>query len=153
MTPAIKELESANVEFTVHRYDNQVAHGYAEEAASSLGINPATVCKTLVTEDQQQNLYVAIVPATQHLNLKKLAAIVGAKKMKMADPTLAERSTGYLTGGISPLGQKTRLPTYAHISLTQFTKINVSGGRRGLEIELSANNLIELCSAHVADIC
>ncbi len=153
MTPAVLELQKHRVDFKLHQYDNAVHRGYAAEAAEALGIAPERVFKTLITQDQSGQFYVAIVPTSSSLNIKKLAQATGQKKMQMADQTRAERTTGYVKGGISPFGQKNRLPTFVHRSLNEFATVHVSGGRRGLEIELAPSSLIRICAATETDLC
>jgi Cys-tRNA(Pro)/Cys-tRNA(Cys) deacylase len=121
------------------------------EAAEALGLDPATVFKTLVAEVDGK-LAVAIVPVERQLDLKALAAGVGAKKAAMADVKQAERTTGYVAGGISPLGQRRALPTVVDASALDHETIHVSAGRRGLELELAPADLVELTGARVAPI-
>ena len=121
------------------------------EAAEALGLDPATVFKTLVADVDAQ-LTVAIVPVQRQLDLKALAAAAGAKKAQMADVKQAERTTGYVAGGISPLGQRKQLPTVLDDSALAHPAIHVSGGRRGLEIELAPADLQRLTNATVAAI-
>lgn len=136
----------------VHTYDHDPATpSYGQEAAEALGCVPERVFKTLVA-DVAGSLTVAVVPVTTELDLKALATARGAKKATMADVTAAERATGYVAGGISPLGQRRRLPTVMDASATRFETIFCSGGRRGLEIELPAAELVRLLDAGVADI-
>lgn len=137
-------------------HNDSQASSYGEEAATVLGINPQKVFKallvsTLVSTNTNQ-LAVAIVPVSHQLNLKAIAQTLGAKKATMADPQEAEKATGYILGGISPLGQKKQLPYIVDVSAQDFDTIFVSGGRRGLEIELSPIDLIRLCHAKVANI-
>lgn len=143
-TPALDLAASAGVAHVVHAYEHDAsAESYGLEAAAKLGVDPATVFKTLVAQAGTQ-LVVGIVPVSQQLDLKALAAAVGAKSAAMADMALAERTTGYVAGGISPLGQKKRLATVIDVSAQAFATINVSAGRRGLEIELSPDDLAAL---------
>lgn len=138
-TPAIVTAERAGVAFTVHEYTHDPKAGsYGLEAAEKLGVDAARVFKTLVV-DVDGTLTVAIVPAAAQLDLKELG-----KRVTMADPRLAERTTGYVAGGISPLGQRKRLPTVIDESALEFETIHVSAGRRGLEIELAPSDLLEL---------
>ncbi|MEH0579901.1 MULTISPECIES: Cys-tRNA(Pro) deacylase [Streptomyces] len=151
-TPATVALTSAGVEFTVHAYDHDPSHpSYGEEAAEATGVSPDRVFKTLVA-DIDGALTVAVVPVAGSLDLKALAAAVGGKRAAMADPTLAERTTGYVRGGISPLGQRKRLPTVLDDSATTHPTICVSAGRRGLEVELSGTDLATLTQAVLAPI-
>ncbi len=138
-TPAIVVAERAGIAYTVHEYVHDPrAVSYGLEAAEKLGIDPAHVFKTLVA-DVDGALTVAIVPVADQLDLKALG-----KRVTMADPKLAERTTGYVTGGISPLGQRKLLPTVLDESALVFDTIYVSAGRRGLEIELAPADLLEL---------
>ncbi|GAA0407533.1 Cys-tRNA(Pro) deacylase [Streptomyces luteireticuli] len=151
-TPAIVTLEKAGVPFSVHAYEHDpAAPSYGEEAAEALGVDPSRVFKTLVAEVDGA-LTVAVVPVAGTLDLKALAAAVGGKRAVMADPTAAERTTGYVRGGISPLGQRKRLPTALDDSALAHPTICVSAGRRGLEVELAPGDLAELTGAVVGPI-
>ncbi|MFC8371164.1 MULTISPECIES: Cys-tRNA(Pro) deacylase [unclassified Streptomyces] len=151
-TPATVALTAAGVPFTVHSYEHDPAHpSYGEEAAEAMGVSPDRVFKTLVA-DVDGTLTVAVVPVAGQLDLKALASAVGGKRATMADPTLAERTTGYVRGGISPLGQRKKLPTVVDDSATRHETICVSAGRRGLEVELTPTDLTTLTSATLAPI-
>ena len=151
-TPATALLAGQRVSHTVHTYDHGPRHGsYGTEASQTLGLSPARVFKTLVAEVDGA-LTVGVVPVAAQLDLKALAAAVGGKKAKMADVAAAERATGYVAGGISPLGQRKRLPVVLDTSATNFDTIFCSGGRRGLEIELSPTDLAKLTNATLAPI-
>lgn len=152
VTPAIVALESAGVTYTVHEYDHDTAvHDFGREAAEQLDLDPDQVFKTLVvTADGDQA--VAIVPVSGKLSLKAVGRAIGAKRVEMCDPAVAERITGYVRGGISPFGQKRALPTVIDELATVFDTIYVSGGRRGLDLEISPSDLIDLLHATVADI-
>ncbi|MCX4582824.1 Cys-tRNA(Pro) deacylase [Streptomyces sp. NBC_01481] len=151
-TPATVALTAAGTAFTVHAYDHDPASAsYGHEAAEALGIRPDRVFKTLVA-DVDGELTVAIVPVAGQLDLKALASAVGAKRATMADPAAAERTTGYVRGGISPLGQRKRLRTVLDASASAHATICVSAGRRGLEIELSPSDLASLTGAVLAPI-
>ncbi|WP_210576104.1 Cys-tRNA(Pro) deacylase [Streptomyces sp. GESEQ-4] len=151
-TPATVTLTAAGAEFTVHAYDHDPAHpSYGEEAAEAMGVSPERVFKTLVA-DVDGALVVGIVPVSGSLDLKALATAVGGKKATMADPALAERTTGYVRGGISPLGQRKKLRTVLDASATAYDTICVSAGRRGLEVELSPKDLTDLTNATLAPI-
>jgi Cys-tRNA(Pro)/Cys-tRNA(Cys) deacylase len=146
-TPAIVAAERAGITFKVHEYAHDPkAESYGLEAAEKLGVDPARVYKTLVVDVDGQ-LTVAIVPVASQLDLRALG-----KRVAMADPKLAERTTGYVAGGISPLGQRKRLPTVIDESSTGFDTIHVSAGRRGLEIELTPGDLVALVGATVRPI-
>ena len=151
-TPATKALERAKVAFTTHTYEHDPKHeSYGLEAAERLGLAAATVFKTLVA-DVDGRLTVAIVPVEHQLDLKALAAACKAKKAQMADVKQAERTTGYVAGGISPLGQRKALPTVIDESARRHATIHVSGGRRGLEVELAPDDLATLTRASFAPI-
>jgi len=151
-TPATVALTTAGVPFTIHAYDHDPAHpSYGEEAAEAMGVSPDRVFKTLVA-DVDGALTVAVVPVAGTLDLKSLATAVGGKRAAMADPALAERTTGYVRGGISPLGQRKKLPTVLDASASTHPTICVSAGRRGLEVELSPEDLAKLTEAVVAPI-
>ena len=152
MTPAILELEAADIAFTVHEYERgESLHDFGAEAAEKLGLDPDQVFKTLlVTADGAQA--VAIVPVSGKLALKAVGKAIGAKRVEMCDPTVAERVTGYVRGGISPFGQKKRLPTVIDELALAFDRIYVSGGKRGLDIGVAPGDLVALLDATVADI-
>ncbi|AYC42001.1 Cys-tRNA(Pro) deacylase [Streptomyces griseorubiginosus] len=151
-TPATVALTTAGVSFTVHAYDHDPSHpSYGEEAAEAMGVSPDRVFKTLVA-DVDGTLTVAVVPVAGSLDLKALATAVSGKRAAMADPTLAERTTGYVRGGISPLGQRKKLPTVLDASASAHATICVSAGRRGLEVELSPTDLAHLTDATLAPI-
>lgn len=151
-TPATVTLTAAGTAFTVHAYDHDPASpSYGEEAAEALGVSPDRVFKTLVA-DVDGALTVAVVPVAGSLDLKALASAVGGKRAAMADPAAAERTTGYVRGGISPLGQRKRLRTVLDTSAGAHTTICVSAGRRGLEVELAATDLAALTGATFAEI-
>lgn len=153
MTPAIQSLKKAKVKFEIHSYEHDAnAPSYGLEAAEKLNIEASRVFKTLLAESDKNELVVAVVPVIGSLDLKALAHAAGAKKMEMADPAKAQRATGYLVGGISPLGQKKRLRTFIDQSANNFATIHVSGGRRGLEIEISAADLAKQVNASFAEI-
>ncbi|MEV5541390.1 Cys-tRNA(Pro) deacylase [Saccharopolyspora shandongensis] len=151
-TPATALLSKRRISHQVHAYEHDPrAESFGLEAAEALGQPPERIFKTLVAEVDGK-LAVGVVPVTGQLDLKALAAAVGGKKAKMAEIADAERSTGYVAGGISPLGQKKRLPVVIDASATGFDTIYCSAGRRGLEIELAADDLVRLLDARVADI-
>ncbi|MEU6642188.1 Cys-tRNA(Pro) deacylase [Saccharomonospora sp. NPDC046836] len=151
-TPATVLLTKRKIAHTVHTYEHDPRHeSYGTEAAEALGVEPARVFKTLVAE-VDGTLTVGVVPVTGQLDLKKLAAAAGGKKARMADAGAAQRATGYVLGGISPLGQRSRLPVVVDVSAEQFGTVLCSGGRRGLEIELPPADLVRLTGATVAAI-
>ena len=150
-TPATALLVKRKITHSVHAYEHDPRQPFGLEAAAAMGVSPDRVFKTLLAE-VDGTLSVGIVPVDAQLDLKALAAALGGKKAKMADVAVAERVTGYVAGGISPLGQKKRLPTALDSSALAFPTMFCSGGRRGLEIELSATDLVALLSATVADI-
>ncbi|MFE9408947.1 Cys-tRNA(Pro) deacylase [Streptomyces sp. NPDC006704] len=151
-TPATVALTNAGTAFTVHAYAHDPASpSYGEEAARALGVGAERVFKTLVA-DVDGELTVAVVPVAGSLDLKALASAVGGKRATMADPAAAERTTGYVRGGISPLGQRKRLRTVLDDSASAHATICVSAGRRGLEVELAPADLAALTGALLAPI-
>jgi Cys-tRNA(Pro)/Cys-tRNA(Cys) deacylase len=151
-TAAIRALEQAGVAFVLHPYEHDPrATSYGFEAAQALGVSAARVFKTLMAEADGR-LVVAVVPVSGNLDLKALARALGARKAAMADPTAAERATGYVVGGISPLGQKRRHPTVLDASALEHPTVLVSAGRRGLDLEVAPADLVTLTSASVFPI-
>lgn len=151
-TPATALLIRQQVAHTIHGYDHDPRHeSYGEEAAEALGVDAARVFKTLVAE-VDGTLTVGVVPVTGQLDLKALAAATGGKRARMADAAAAQRATGYVLGGISPLGHRSRLRVVVDESAKTFETVFCSGGRRGLEIELAPDDLIRLAGATVAPI-
>ena len=151
-TPATAALAAAGIPFTAHSYDHDPATtNFGREAASALELDPEQVFKTLLAE-VDGSLVVGIVPVTGKLDLKALATAVGGKKAEMADPRLAERRTGYVVGGISPIGQKYVHPTVLDETAELFDTIFVSGGRRGLDLELAPADLVRATGAVIAAI-
>ena len=153
MTPALDLLKKVRAEHQVHSYEHDPkAASYGLEAAEKLGLEPAQVFKTLLASSEKSELLVAVVPVVGSLDLKALAHAAGVKKVEMSDPAAAQRATGYLLGGISPLGQKKRLRTFIDQSARVFKTIYVSAGRRGLEVELAPAVLAEHTQATFAEI-
>ena len=153
MTPAIKTLEKAGVAFETASYEHDPRRpAYGEEAAEALGLPAETVFKTLLARLDDGRLAMAIVPVPGQLDLKALARAAGARKARRAEPVEAERATGYVVGGISPLGQKKRLPAFIDDSAEALARFHVSGGRRGLELALAPGDLARLLSATFAPL-
>lgn len=153
MTPAIDLLKKAKAEHRIHSYEHDPkSASYGLEAAEKLGLEPARVFKTLLACSEKNELLVAVVPVTGSLDLKALAHAANVKKADMADPAAAQRATGYLVGGISPLGQKKRLRTFIDSSAQALPSIFVSAGRRGLEVELAPEMLAEHTAGSFASI-
>jgi Cys-tRNA(Pro)/Cys-tRNA(Cys) deacylase len=151
-TPATVAATRAGIRFTLHPYETDGSEeSYGEAAADALGVPRDRLFKTLVTE-VDGDLTVAVVPVSATLDLKALAGAAGGKRAAMADPAAAERVTGYVRGGISPLGQRKRLPTVVDSSSSEFPTIYVSAGRRGLQIELAPADLVRLTGATTAGI-
>lgn len=151
-TPATVAADGAGIEYTLHAYEvDPNAESYGEAAADALGIPHGQIFKTLLAEVDGR-LTVGIVPVSSSLDLKALAAAAGGKKARMADPKDAERATGYIVGGISPLGQRRRLPAVIDASVSALGTVYVSAGRRGLQIELAPADLVRLTGARVAAI-
>ncbi|MEU8888176.1 Cys-tRNA(Pro) deacylase [Streptomyces sp. NPDC048442] len=151
-TPATVALTAAGTAYTLHAYAHDpAAASYGEEAAEALGVTPDRVFKTLVA-DVDGTLTVAVVPVAGSLDLKALASAVGGKRATMADPAAAERTTGYVRGGISPLGQRKKLRTVLDASASSHPTICISAGRRGLEVELAPADLATLTAAVLAPI-
>jgi Cys-tRNA(Pro)/Cys-tRNA(Cys) deacylase len=152
MTPAINAARKAKVAFTVHEYEHDPGcASYGLEAAEKLHVDPARIFKTLVA-DLGGELVVAVIPVEAMLGLKLLAKAAGAKKASMADKALVERTTGYVLGGVSPLGQKKRLRTFIDVSARELPTMHVSAGRRGLEIELAPTELAKLTCGIFTDL-
>ena len=153
MTPAVTAARRAGIDFQVLEYDAGTSgEPYGIGAARALGIAPERVFKTLVVDLSGKSLAIAIIPVAARLDLKAVASALGAKRAAMAEPAEAERATGYVLGGISPLGQRRRLPFAIDESALGFDRMHVSGGRRGLEIGLAPNDLVGLVGAVVARI-
>ncbi|MBR9870311.1 MAG: Cys-tRNA(Pro) deacylase [Gammaproteobacteria bacterium] len=153
MTPGILAAKKAKISFTVHEYEHDPsAESYGSEAADKMGVDPNRVFKTLVVALDGKELAVGLVPVTSMLSLKLIAKAAEAKKAGMADKQLVQRSTGYVLGGVSPLGQKKRLKTFIDATAEQYDTIFVSAGKRGLEIELAPADLAKLTGAGFANL-
>ena len=157
-TPALLALRSAGVTHVVHEYELDDAraraegrHAYGLQAAAALGVPPERILKTLVAT-VDGTLTLAVVPVSGELDLKRLAEAVAGRRAAMAEPAVAERATGYVVGGISPLGGRRRLPTVVDASALAHARVLVSAGRRGLQVELDPADLVRLTAAVVAPI-
>ncbi len=152
MTPAVVALEQVGIAYTIHEYDRgDDLHDFGREAADALGLDRDQVFKTLVVVADNE-MVVAVVPVSCQLSMKRVAAAVGAKKATMCDPAAAERSSGYIVGGISPIGQRKQLRTVIDETAELFDEVYVSGGRRGMDLGLSPSDLIAVLDAIVAPI-
>jgi len=152
MTPAVRTLEDAGVAFTIHGFDHDPANrDYGTEAADALGVERDQVFKTLVVIADGKPA-VAIVPVSCQLSLKLTGAALGTKRVEMCDSTLAERTTGYVVGGISPFGQRKRLPTVVDETCELYDQIFVSGGRRGLDLGVAPADLLHVLAATIAPL-
>lgn len=153
MTPAVKMLKKFKIDFVVHEYEHDAnSRSFGMEAAEKLGLDPARVYKTLIVSSDTDQLFVAMVPVSKQLHLKKLASALKVKKVTMADPKRVERVSGYVVGGVSPLGQKKRLKTVLDSGANELETIFVSGGKRGLDIELKPRVLADVLDVTCADI-
>ena len=153
MTPAIDQLKKLGIAYSLHEYTHDTgAASYGLEAATKLGVDADIVFKTLVVETHANTLAVALLPVGHQLNLKRMAKAIGAKKVAMANPSAVSRSSGYVLGGVSPLGQKRPLPTVIDESALSHNSMYVSGGHRGLEIELAAQDLATATNATFAGL-
>ncbi|MFC7492334.1 MULTISPECIES: Cys-tRNA(Pro) deacylase [unclassified Knoellia] len=151
-TPATVALTRARIAYAVRAYEHDpAAQSFGLEAAEALGVEPARVLKTLLV-DTGTGLAVGVVPVDRSLDLKAMAAALGVKRVVMADPVAAERSSGYVVGGISPVGQKRSLPTVVDASAAGHDTVLVSGGRRGLDLELSPADLVRVTRAITAPV-
>ena len=152
-TPATDALTAAGAGFTPVEYEHHAeATDFGDEVIRQTGLDPASVFKTLVVAIGPRRLAVGVVPVSGRLDLKAMAAALGVKKVEMADPAVAERSSGYVVGGVSPLGQRTPLPTVIDASAREYDPMYVSGGKRGLQLGLAPADLARLTSATFAPI-
>jgi Cys-tRNA(Pro)/Cys-tRNA(Cys) deacylase len=153
MTPAIRLLQREGVAFTQHPYDHDADEtSFGDEAASKLGVDPARMFKTLVCRADGVGLVMVLVPVAMRLDLKLLAKALDVKKAEMADPGVAERTTGYVVGGITPLGGRKALPVLVDESLSLHETVFISAGRRGLQLELAPADLVRLTDATAAPL-
>lgn len=153
MTPAINAIKKQKIPHTVHQYSHNPNHdSFGKEAAEQLGLPEEKVFKTLVVQLDMTALAVAIIPVSSMLSMKKIAKAAGAKKAVMAEKTKVEKTTGYVLGGVSPLGQKKRLLTIMDSSAQNFSTIFVSAGRRGLDIEIKPDDILLLTAGSFAAI-
>ena len=154
MTPAIEVAREANLSFQIHEYEHDPSiQSYGEEAAAELGVDRKRVFKTLVVELSTKELCVYVLPIMHQLNMKSAARVAGVKKATMANAKSVVRVTGYVLGGVSPIGQKRNLRTFIDITAGNFDSVYVSGGRRGLDIELNILGLVDLLQADMVDLC
>ena len=154
MTPGINTAIKNKIIHNVHEYSHDVSsESYGLEAAEKMGVPEDRVFKTLIVSLDNKELAVGVIPVSSMLNMKRIAKATGAKKAAMAAKSDVERSTGYVLGGVSPLGQKKRLKTIIDSTASNYATVYVSAGRRGLEIELSPNDLQKLTSGVLAEIC
>lgn len=155
MTPAITVAKKSGIRFRIHRYKHDPqSQSYGLEVAYALGLDEEQVFKTLIvaSPDRGQTLAMCILPVNKKLDLKLAAAALNLKRAVMAEPEIAKRVTGYVVGGISPLGQKIRLPSLLDNSAINHNRIYVSGGKRGLELEIKPDDLVRLCQARFVHI-
>ena len=153
LTPAVKALEQGRVPFQLLEYDYDPSAGeIGLQAAQALGREPATVFKTLIVALDSGELVCAVIPSDARLNLRALAAAANGKRAELSDPKKAERATGYVVGGISPLGQKKRLRAFVDASAVPLNEIVVNGGRRGLQLAIRPRDFLEAISATVVSL-
>ncbi len=154
MTPCVKQLKKSKISYKVHQYEHDESSlSYGKEAAQKLHINQERVFKTLVVMSDSKEFAVGIVPVSSMLNMKLMAKAMGVKKVMMADAKDVEKMSGYVLGGVSPIGQKKRLKTIIDASAKNFETIFVSAGKRGLEVELSAEDLKVMTGAEFEGVC
>jgi len=152
MTPAIRALDAAGIAYQVLRYQVDETTNLGVAAAAALGLDPAVVFKTLIVEWEGGHHGVVVIPAAESLDLKALGRICGTKSATLAPAITAERLTGYVIGGISPIGQKRQLPTFIDSRALSLDTLYISAGRRGLELGIASRDLIDCCQARVADL-
>jgi len=157
VTPAIRALQSAGVDFSIREYEHaEGSRNFGREAATALGLDPDQVFKTLLVSGggggHHATVAVAIVPVSSQLSLRAAGAALGLKRVEMCDPGVAQRVTGYVVGGISPFGQRTALPTVIDETADLYPTVYVSGGRRGLEVGVAPDDLVRVLGAVLADI-
>lgn len=152
MTPAVRLLQQLGIDHRIHRYTCSSDEDWGRAAVEALGQDPDRVFKTLLAAVDGGVPLVALVPVSARLDLRKLAAAAGGRRAVMLEPAAAERLTGYVVGGISPLGQRRRLKTWVDASARGLERIHVSGGRRGLQLELATEDLLRALDARMADI-
>ena len=152
-TRATKALDALGVEYQIHTYevDTEVGGGYGEAVAAAIGMPAERVFKTLVAEADGQGV-VAIIPVSMRLSTKSLAKAAGTKRCALAAPEVAERLTGYVVGGVSPFGQRRQLPTFIDDSVSAYPRVAVSGGRRGLQLEVSPYDLLAVTDGTLAEL-
>ncbi len=161
MTPAIKRLEAEGVTFDTLSYEIPEERGVSLASEQGLGVAAARVLgvpeeemfKTLIAELDNGNLAVTVIPVAETLDLKRLSRAAGVRRASLADTARAERATGYLTGGISPFGQKKASPTFLDASARTLSRVYVSGGKRGLQLAVATEDLIRCCRAQVVALC
>lgn len=151
-TPATKALERAGVEFETTEYEPPADGGYGDAVVAELGLEPAAVGKTLVVTLDDRRHVVAVVSVERTLDLKAVARAAGAKRAAMCDAPVAERITGYVVGGISPFGHRSRLEVFVDADLAAHDTVHVSGGRRGLELSVATDDLLRVTAATVAPL-
>lgn len=154
MTPGIIAAKKNKISFTIHEYSHdESSESYGHEAAEKMGVPKERVFKTLVVSLDNKTLAVGVIPVSSMLNMKHIAKATGVKKAVMANKLDVERSTGYVLGGVSPLGQKKQLQTIIDSSAKNYSTIYVNAGRRGLEIELSPDDLYKITKGKPAALC
>ncbi len=152
MTPAIEALESCGCRFTLHLYSSKADGDFGFNAAEKLALAPEQVFKSLVVDIDERHPVIALVPVSKKLSLKLIAKAAGARKAKMAEPKDAENATGYVIGGICPIGLKRELRIFADSSIERFANVFISGGKRGVELEIGSKDLQKITNAVVAHI-